>query len=132
MTVTAQSGKRPTIDWTLSLVVTHTLAENSRRSVDLTTFLLQAIPLRNAAGPCVERPSSQAPMGRANEAEQTPDTPGLAFKRFQIGDQVADLVLVQRKFGHSRMAGPDTLGKRLLQILDGIPLMKGSERRRFR
>jgi hypothetical protein len=71
-------------------------------------------------------------MDFARKSAQTLDTPGLALERFQIGDQVAYLILVQRKFGHSRMAGPDTLGERLLQILDGIPLMKGSERRRFR
>ena len=52
----------------------------------------------------------------------TPHTPGLALERLQIGDQVANLILVQRKFGQSRMAGPDALGKRLFQILDGIPL----------
>ena len=94
------------------------------------TFFTPSICSRNTAGIPFKGLVSQALVGGAKRGAVSSHA-WLAFKRFQIGDQVADVILVQHEFGHSRMAGPDTLGERLLQILDGIPLMKGSKRGAF-
>ena len=89
------------------------------------------VPRHNTSGRVKDR-VSQGLAGGKRRRRRNLYRPGLAFERFQIGDQVADLILVKREFGHSGMPSPDTLGKRLLEILDGISLMKGSEGRCFR
>lgn len=49
------------------------------------------------------------------------------LKRFQETDEVADLSGVQSELGHARMTRHNFFTQRLLERLDGIPQMKGSE-----
>lgn len=54
----------------------------------------------------------------------------MLFQRFQIREQVVDLVRTELEFRHGRVTGHDAFGKRLTKGLDGIALMERSERRR--
>jgi hypothetical protein len=51
------------------------------------------------------------------------------LKRFQKADEIADLPGVQPEFGHARMTRHNSFAKRFFERLDGIPLVKRSERR---
>src|SRR5438067_54595 len=70
--------------------------------------------------------SSYACDSRNDEANS------LAFERFEVGDDVADLTGVEAKFRHGRVTGHDAFGQRFLQIVDRIALVQRAERRRDR
>src|SRR5258708_31158419 len=54
------------------------------------------------------------------------------LNRLQIGDDGADLIAREYKFGHVRMAGDDALAQCLFERLDRIAFPEGAERRRLR
>ena len=42
------------------------------------------------------------------------------LKGLQVRDDVADLTRIEPELGHCRMAGDNSLGKRLLEVFNGI------------
>ena len=52
------------------------------------------------------------------------------FEGLQIRQQVVNLIGIELKFRHGRMAGLDALGERLSQGFDRITLVQSPERRR--
>ena len=51
------------------------------------------------------------------------------LQRFQIGDDVANLIGIEAEFGHGRVTRDDALRERLLEILHRIAGMQRAERR---
>ncbi len=78
--------------------------------------------------------ASRAPLIHAQLASAleraTRKTRRLLFQRFQVGDYVSDLPGIEPELGHRRMPGDDSLGERLLEILDRIMQMQRAKRRR--
>ena len=52
------------------------------------------------------------------------------LKRFQVGDDVADLAWVEAEFGHGRVPGDDAFSEGFFKVFDRITRMQRAERRR--
>lgn len=53
------------------------------------------------------------------------------LQRLQEGDEIADLIGVEAKLWHGRVASDDALGESFLQLLDRISLVQCAERRSY-